>query len=310
MQRRTVAGAYHVHTTRSDGAADKAAIAAAAARAGLKFVILTDHGDGTRQPDPPQYIDGVLCIDASRSARTAGTTSRSTCRPRRIRSAGEPSAVVEDVRRLGGFGIVAHPDSPKAQLAWTDWDAPIDGIEWLNADSEWRDESRTRLAPGCCSITSCDPAPALAPMLDRPVRTLERWDELPRHRRSWRSPAHDAHGGIGRGDDEGGNAAFRRSARCPRYEASFRNLQHRVMLERPLIGRRRRRTRAAPVDAMRRDARSRPSTPSRRCVAGLLRLAAPASVAGVVVGSSAPGLPTIARPSRCLRCAAASFARA
>ena len=60
---RTVAGAYHVHTTRSDGHGDKAAVVAAASRTGLKFVILTDHGDGTRPPDPPEYIDGVLMLD-------------------------------------------------------------------------------------------------------------------------------------------------------------------------------------------------------------------------------------------------------
>src|SRR5512133_3030309 len=40
---RTVSGAYHVHTTRSDGHGDRAQVAAAAARAGLAFVILTDH---------------------------------------------------------------------------------------------------------------------------------------------------------------------------------------------------------------------------------------------------------------------------
>ena len=61
---RTVSGAYHVHTSRSDGSGDKDHVAAAAARAGLQFVILTDHGDATRPPDPPVYLHGVLCIDA------------------------------------------------------------------------------------------------------------------------------------------------------------------------------------------------------------------------------------------------------
>ena len=60
---RTVAGAYHVHTTRSDGLGDRTAVASAAARAGLKFVILTDHGDATRPPDPPGYLEGVLVLD-------------------------------------------------------------------------------------------------------------------------------------------------------------------------------------------------------------------------------------------------------
>ena len=56
-------GAFHVHTTRSDGALDKDAVAAAAARAGLQFAVFTDHGDATDPPDPPAYIHGVLCID-------------------------------------------------------------------------------------------------------------------------------------------------------------------------------------------------------------------------------------------------------
>ena len=34
--------------------------------------------------------------------------------------AGEGRAVVDDVRRLGGVGILAHPDSPRAALAWHD----------------------------------------------------------------------------------------------------------------------------------------------------------------------------------------------
>ena len=37
-------------------------MAAAAARAGLKFVIFTDHGDGTNPPVAPEYIGGVLCL--------------------------------------------------------------------------------------------------------------------------------------------------------------------------------------------------------------------------------------------------------
>src|SRR6059036_40144 len=51
---------------------------------------------------------------------------------------GEPRDVVEDVKRLGGFGIAAHPDSPKRELRWGDWDAPIDGLEIINPDTSWR----------------------------------------------------------------------------------------------------------------------------------------------------------------------------
>ena len=50
--------------------------------------------------------------------------------------------MIEDVRRFGGFGIAAHPGSPRESLRWMAWEAPFDGLEWLNADSEWRDEPR------------------------------------------------------------------------------------------------------------------------------------------------------------------------
>ena len=61
---RGVRGAMHVHTRRSDGTGTVEEIAAAASRAGLKFVVLTDHGDASREPDKPVYVSGVLCIDA------------------------------------------------------------------------------------------------------------------------------------------------------------------------------------------------------------------------------------------------------
>src|SRR6185503_9029013 len=51
---------------------------------------------------------------------------------------GEPRDVIEDVHRLGGFGVAAHPDSPKSELRWREWSAPFDGIELLNPDTSWR----------------------------------------------------------------------------------------------------------------------------------------------------------------------------
>jgi hypothetical protein len=234
VQRRTIAGAYHVHSTRSDGAGDKAAIAAAAARAGLAFVILTDHGDGMRQPDPPLYVHGVLCIDGVEVSTTGGHYVALDMKPSPYPLGGEPAAVVEDVHRLGGFGIAAHPDSPRAELAWTDWSAPIDGIEWLSADSEWRDESTTAMARVLAAYPF-RPGPAMALMLDRPAVTLKRWGALAAARPVVGLAAHDAHGGIGRGMEEGGR---RRAALggIPSYEGSFRTFSNRVILASALSG--------------------------------------------------------------------------
>ncbi|MEQ1871626.1 MAG: hypothetical protein ABL961_16545, partial [Vicinamibacterales bacterium] len=133
-----VPGVIHIHTNRSDGLSDPGTVASAAARAGLKFIVYTDHGDATRVPDPPTYRAGVLCIDAVEISTTGGHYVALGMPAAPYRLGGEPRDVVEDVARLGGFGIAAHPDSPRAELAWHDWNASIDGLEILNPDSAWR----------------------------------------------------------------------------------------------------------------------------------------------------------------------------
>jgi len=68
----SVPGIVHVHSNRSDGQSSPDEIAAAAARAGLRFVVFTDHGDATRAPEPPVYKSGVLCVDAVEISTTGG----------------------------------------------------------------------------------------------------------------------------------------------------------------------------------------------------------------------------------------------
>jgi hypothetical protein len=231
---RTVRGAYHVHSNVSDGAGTRDAIAAAAARAGLRFVIFTDHGDGTRAPDPPRYVDGVLCIDAVEISTNGGHYVAIDMRPSVYPLGGEASAVVDDVRRLGGFGIAAHPYSSKQGLSWTDWSLPVDGLEWLNADSEWRDEPVRRLAP-LPLYALVRPGPALASILDLPASAIDRWDDLAARRPVVALAAHDAHGGLGE------ERAFPIPA-FPSYDASFRSFSTAVTVGSALTG-------SAPEDA-------------------------------------------------------------
>lgn len=230
LRARTVSGAYHIHTTRSDGAADKPTVAAAAARAGLQFAIFTEHGDGTSVPDPPAYINGVLCIDGVEISTNGGHYVALAVGPTPYPLGGEASAVVEDVRRLGGFGFAAHPDNVKSDLAWNDWGAPIDGIEWLNADSEWRDERTVALARLVLAYPFRS-GPALASIFDRPSTTLDRWDALSKERRVIALAAADAHGGARTRRAEEGET---RAAIGPSYDASFQSVSNRVVLERAL----------------------------------------------------------------------------
>jgi len=227
----TIPGAYHVHSTVSDGTASRDEIAAAAARAGLRFLVFTDHGDGTRVPDPPRYAHGVLCIDAVEISTNGGHYVALDMRRSPYPLGGEAAAVIEDVRRLGGFGIAAHPYSAKPGLGWTDWNAPFDGIEWLNADSEWRDESIPRLMrlPFDYLIR---PGPALASILDRPTAAIERWADLTARRPVVGLAAHDAHGGLS-GRLEGGRFGL---PGFPSYENSFRSFSVRAILSAALRG--------------------------------------------------------------------------
>ncbi len=225
VRERTVVGAFHVHSTRSDGVADVDAIASAAARAGLRFVIFTDHGDATRQPEPPRYLHGVLAIDAVEISTNGGHYVALDMPASPYPLGGDAAAVVEDVRRLGGFGIVAHPDSPKDELRWARPELPTDGIEWLNLDSAWRDESRTALARVVFGYFLRQSA-ALASILDRPSTALDMWQHQASSRPVVALAGHDAHGGI----SEGGRRGARAVLNIPSYEASFESFAIRVLL--------------------------------------------------------------------------------
>jgi hypothetical protein len=230
----TVRGAYHVHSQRSDGTGTLDDIAAAASEAGLDFVIVTDHGDGTRPFEPPAYRSGVLMLDGVEISTSGGHYVTLDVPQPPYRLAGPPRTVVEDVKRLGGFGVVAHPDSAKEELRWVAWDTDIDGLEWLNADSEWRDELWRSLGRGLLTY-AFRPVETLATLLDRPEQTLRRWDHLARTRRIVGLAGADAHARLG----------YRQAVdpykdriivRLPAYVSSFGTFQNHVVLDRALGG--------------------------------------------------------------------------
>jgi hypothetical protein len=227
---RVARGVVHVHTTRSDGAGTPENVARAASRAGLDFVILTDHGDGLRPPDPPRYVDGVLVIDAVEISTADGHYVALGIGQAPYRLAGDARDVIEDVHRLGGFGFAAHPDSPKPELRWRDWTVSLEGLEWLNADSEWRDETRTALARTFLTYWLRGPE-SIVRMFSRPS-TLERWDRLTASARVVTIGGNDAHARLpleleaAPGDG--------RSLNVPSYESSFRAMGIRVLLRSPL----------------------------------------------------------------------------
>ena len=137
----TVAGVLHVHTNRSDGRSSPDEVGGRS-RARRPQVHRPDRPRRRHTRDRilirRRIGRGCFASTASRSAPPADTTSPSVCRRRRIRSAANRGTSWRMSRRLGGFGIAAHPDSPKPELRWDGWAAPFDGLEVINPDTSWR----------------------------------------------------------------------------------------------------------------------------------------------------------------------------
>lgn len=246
----TLPGILHIHTNRSDGLSGPDEIAAAAARAGLKFLVFTDHGDATRAPDPPQYRAGVLCLDGVEISTSGGHYLAIDMPAAPYPLGGEPRDVVEDVRRLGGFGIAAHPDSPKPQLRWQDWAAPFAGIEALNLDTSWRhwaDQARGT-ANGGAEAPARWPARwrLLTALADYPFRAAEtigslvrtggvmsHWAVLAASRRVVMLAGADVHAKLDLRADPAQSAY---ALPFPGYESSFKTMSIHVAPEEPLTG--------------------------------------------------------------------------
>jgi len=243
----SVAGVVHVHSNRSDGSSSPDDIAAAAARAGLKFLVFTDHGDATRTPDPPTYRSGVLCLDGVEISTNQGHYVAFDMPASPYPLGGDARDVIDDVRRLGGFGVAAHPDSPKPQLRWTEWTAPFDGLELLNPDTSWRILAQSPGSRGRIELTK-----ALFDYPFRPVETIDRiiqpsgvvreWMAIAEKRHVVAAAGVDAHARIDlRGGDPGDSTA-RAWLPLPSYEATFRAMALHVAIDRRMTG-------AAPADA-------------------------------------------------------------
>ena len=231
----TIFGAYHVHTNRSDGSGSLSDVAAAAAEAGLQFVIVTDHGDATRPPEPPQYLHGVLMIDAVEISTVSGhLVAVGLQRASPYPLGGEARDTFEDVHRMGGWTVAAHPDSPHAGLEWRDDDVPVEGLEWLNADSEWRDEGAGRLLLMLGHYLFRAPE-SIASIFDRPAASLRRWDELSKRRNVVGLAGVDAHAKIGI-DEEAEAQAERTILARPTYRDMFRTVAQGIVLREPLTG--------------------------------------------------------------------------
>jgi hypothetical protein len=188
-----VLGAYHVHSTRSDGRKSPEEIAQEARAAGLRFVVFADHN--TTDIPRPRFHEGVLLIFGSELSTPAGHlvavgTSRALTREER------EGDVFGTIARLGGRAFIAHPEQWKRP--WTDWQGAraAAGVELYSADSMFRtaqEEPLTVLGPAGGAYLA-NPSHGLLTLVRAQPEVTRRVLELNAQRQVAALCAHDAHG--------------------------------------------------------------------------------------------------------------------
>ena len=176
-------GNLHVHTPYSDGEALHAEVAQAAAKAGLDFIVVTDHNVWVNGCEG--YYDKVLLLvgeeihDVRRQPQ-ANHLLVYGAEAELAPLASDPQGLIDEVSQRGGICYLAHPFeyrspiSPDlAAIPWADWDVTgYTGLEIWNYMSEFKALARSKLA---VVLYAYFPALGIA----GPFRaTLRQWDRL------------------------------------------------------------------------------------------------------------------------------------
>ncbi|MBE3135211.1 MAG: hypothetical protein IMZ55_17225, partial [Acidobacteria bacterium] len=185
-------GVYHVHTRASDGLGTVEDVVAAARMSGATWVLVVDHN--RMDAAQPRIVDGVLLVFSPEVSAPDGHVTALGASRALTRQERRAKDALATIRALGGAPVAAHPLGRKRPYARLD-DPDLAGLEILSADQEFRDAfvSPFRLLPAALAYT-VNPKYAVLRLLQRPGRTLSRWDELLRSRRVAGFCAVDAHG--------------------------------------------------------------------------------------------------------------------
>ncbi len=100
-------GAIHIHSLFSDGTGDLKTIVKAAKKAGLDWVIITDHNTMEAEEG---IFDGVYVIRGEEISPHSENHYLALGINEVIEPCDNPQVYVDKVRKLGGFGFSAHPD--------------------------------------------------------------------------------------------------------------------------------------------------------------------------------------------------------
>jgi len=192
VSRGFLSGAYHVHSTASDGRGTPEEIAEAARAAGLSFVVLTDHNV---PPGPPRFVDGVLLIQAVELSTPHGHLVALSL-PRGLTEEERNTHPIEVANALGADLFLAHP--VQQRNPWRQWEPlpEVAGLELYSADTMLREAlaaPATRLVPAAGAYLTNTTHALYSLVAEQPEaaqRLLQLGDRTP----PVALCAHDAHG--------------------------------------------------------------------------------------------------------------------
>ncbi|SHG94758.1 PHP domain-containing protein [Thermosyntropha lipolytica DSM 11003] len=147
-------GNLHIHSVYSDGTGTVAEIAKKAQRAGLDFVVITDHENmrGFKKGEEG-YYNKVLVLIGMEINDTCCHYLALNIKEEIENNTLNPQQVIDQVNEQGGIGIIAHPfekGSPfyarGIAFPWNQWQVKgFQGIEIWNFCSGWKDNLESRL---------------------------------------------------------------------------------------------------------------------------------------------------------------------
>lgn len=170
-------GAIHIHTKASDGSGSIDKITKAAKKSGLSWIIITDHNVlGSKEG----IINGVYIIQGEEISPPDNNHYLALGITDTIKPSRNAVETIENVRKSGGFGFLAHPDecdnrkNKYKSIKWECENAIPDGIEiwnWFSQFADNHDDSNIfRVVYSYIFRKN---------LITKPYRkTLNRWDKL------------------------------------------------------------------------------------------------------------------------------------
>ncbi len=147
QQLNTYLGAIHIHSNYSDGTGNIDSISKAAKKAGLSWIIITDHNNFDIEEG---FYNDVCVIKGEEISPDNANHYIALGIKSYIPPASNITKTIEEVHKQNGFGFAAHPDESDFRknsfppIKWLDKNIIPDGVEIWNWFSAWGDKFNDR----------------------------------------------------------------------------------------------------------------------------------------------------------------------